>query len=66
MTLPLHKLRNEFWSDISAIHMVHSAAFKTTAEAHLVDGLCDHSALAPSLVAEQKGSILGHAVVSPV
>jgi putative acetyltransferase len=66
MTLSLHKLRKEFQSDISAIHMVHSAAFKTTVEADLVDGLRDHSALALSLVAEQQGPIVGHVVVSPV
>jgi len=58
-------IRGETPADIAAIHALNKAAFKTDAEAKLVDGLRDNGNLSLSLVADD-GGIVGHVAFSPM
>ena len=59
-------IRREIPRDIPLIHGVNAAAFDTTAEARLVDALRAAGAATLSLVAEERGEIVGHILFSPV
>lgn len=59
-------IRPEVPDDIAVIHSVHAAAFPTEEEARLVDALRIAGRLAVSLVAEEKGQVVGHIAFSPV
>ena len=58
-------IRTELPEDYDAIRKVNSAAFETTAEANLVDALREQTTVI-SLVAEERGTIVGHILFSPV
>ena len=49
-----------------AIHRLHEEAFRSPAEARLVDVLRASGRLVVSLVAEEAGEIVGHVALSPV
>lgn len=64
-------IRDETPADIAAIRAVLTAAFAAAphasgSEAAIVDALREQGALALSLVAEQNGTVVGHAAFSPV
>lgn len=64
-------IRAERPGDAAAIHALTNAAFLEAPhadgnEADLVDALRDAGALALSLVAEERGELLGHVALSPV
>jgi len=59
-------IRREIPRDIPFIHGVNEAAFDTTAEARLVDALRAAGGVTLSLVAEERGEIVGHILFSPV
>ena len=59
-------IRREHRADGAAIRAVHTAAFGNDAEANLVDALRQHAAPLVSLVAEDRGEIVGHVLFSPV
>ena len=59
-------IREERPDDAAAIHRVNLLAFGGPGEATLVDHLRAHGKLRVSLVAEQRGEIVGHIVFSPV
>ena len=59
-------IRAEEHRDWAAIHAVNVSAFETPAEANLVDTLREHAQPLVSLVAEDKGAIVGHIMFSPV
>lgn len=59
-------IREEGPADRTAIYDVNVAAFKTDAEAKLVDALRAAGALRLSLVAESRGQVVGHIAFSPV
>ena len=59
------RIRNEGPADGDAIRAVHESAFKTDAEAKLVDRLRSRTQVI-SLVADDAGSIVGHILFSPV
>ncbi|MCB9933331.1 MAG: N-acetyltransferase [Planctomycetes bacterium] len=60
-------IRPETSNDIAAIRTVNEAAFETSAEADLVDGL-RAAGVSPfiSLVAETDGRVVGHILFTPV
>ncbi len=60
------QIRLEKERDRRAVHAVNCSAFETGAEADLVDLLREQAAPHISLVAEDKGSIIGHIMFSPV
>lgn len=60
------RIRAETATDISHIHRVNEAAFGSPAEATLVDALRQQAADVISLVAEDRGEIVGHIMFSPV
>jgi putative acetyltransferase len=62
---PMH-IRPESPGDIGDIHHVHAESFPTTLEAKLVDALRDAGRLRVSLVAEERGAVVGHVAFSPV
>lgn len=59
-------IRLENPHDYPGIRAVNEGAFKTPAEAHLVDMLRDTADPILSLVAEEQGEIVGHIMFSPV
>jgi putative acetyltransferase len=59
-------LRAEQVGDRQAIRDLHAACFPTVAEADLVERLHDAGDIAISLVAEEEGRSVGHALFSPV
>ncbi len=59
-------IRDEIAGDSDAIRKVHELAFKSPAEADLVDLLRARGKATISLVAEEDGEILGHVLFSPV
>ncbi len=59
-------LRKEKASDHEAIRKVHESAFDSSDEAGLVDLLRSRGKAIISIVAEEKGEILGHMLFSPV
>lgn len=60
------QIREETTSDIKATHRVHELAFDSSAEAQLVHLLRSRGVAAISLVAEDRGEIVGHILFSPV
>ena len=60
------QIRCEGPADVAAVRTVNSAAFKTCAEADLVDALRAQADPIVSLVADDAGSIVGHICFSPV
>ena len=59
-------VRVEEEKDRAGVHAVNVAAFETPAEANLVDALRDQAQPVISLVAEDKGAVVGHIMFSPV
>jgi putative acetyltransferase len=59
-------VRLETPEDVATIHALNAAAFKTDAEARLVDSLRASAALTLSLVAVLDGIVVGHIAFSPV
>jgi putative acetyltransferase len=59
-------IRKEDPKDYAAVHAVNAAAFETEAEANLVDVLRMEAQPIVSLVAEEAGLVVGHALFSPV
>lgn len=65
------QIRDERPEDLAAIRDVTAAAFalvpySTGTEPRIIDALRDAGALTLSLVAERRGSVIGHAAFSPV
>ncbi len=58
--------RTEEHKDWTSVHAVNTSAFGTPAEANLVDALRTQAKPIVSLVAEAKGTIVGHIMFSPV
>jgi len=52
--------------DHAAVHALNAAAFETESEADLVDALRDQAEPLVSLVARERGEIVGHILLSPV
>jgi putative acetyltransferase len=59
-------IREETPADVHAIYQLNVAAFRTDAEARLVDSLRSSGGLMLSLVAELEGEVVGHIGFSPV
>lgn len=59
-------IREETPADVEAIYQLNVAAFRTDAEARLVDSLRRSGGLILSLVAELEGEVVGHIGFSPV
>jgi putative acetyltransferase len=59
-------IRPEQPADIPAVRRVHEAAFPTRAEADLVDQVRADGKAAVSLIAQDDGNVIGHALFSPV
>jgi len=59
-------IRAERENDLFSVHGVYEAAFPTSSEAYLVDGLRRMVDPLVSLVAEERGKIIGHIFFSPV
>jgi len=59
-------IRLEEPRDYSAVYAVNSDAFETAAEANLVEALRKEADAVISMVAEEKGKIVGHIMFSPV
>lgn len=59
-------IRNETPADAAAVHELNVAAFEGSAEADLVDALRGHTFPYVSLVADDKGVIAGHILLTPV
>jgi putative acetyltransferase len=62
----LVRIRPEELSDHVGVHEIHVAAFETPAEANLVDALRAQARPLVSLVAEERGAMVGHIMLSPV
>ena len=60
------QIRSEQPTDLAGIRAVNEAAFGTATEADLVDRLRVEASPIISLVAEERGSIVGHILFSPV
>jgi len=59
-------IRAEEQKDWAAVHAVNVSAFETPAEANLVNALREQARPIVSLVAEDRGEVLGHIMFSPV
>lgn len=59
-------IRDEQPGDQVSIRNVHLQAFETATEANLVDALRDAGVERVSLVAEERGDVIGHILFSPV
>lgn len=57
-------IRAEVPTDVEAIHRVHEAAFENSAEANLVDALCQGGFARVSLVACVNEQVVGHVLFS--
>lgn len=60
------RIRNETPADVAAVREVNLAAFESPAEANLVDALRGHTFPYVSLVADDKGIVAGHILLTPV
>ena len=60
------RIRAERDGDRAAVRAVNEAAFETSLEADLVEALRDSVQPLVSLVAEEKGAVVGHILFSPV
>ena len=59
-------IRSEKLEDVTAIRIVIKQAFGRSAEADLVDALRQNGKALLSLVAEERGQVVGHILFSPV
>jgi putative acetyltransferase len=59
-------IRPERETDEAAVHAVNASAFETPVEADLVDALRRQAKPIVSLVADDRGAIVGHIMFSPV
>ena len=59
-------IRAEQDNDRTAVHAVNTSAFETPSEANLVDALRERAEPVVSLVADERGTILGHIMFTPV
>lgn len=59
-------IRAEEPRDWAAVHTVNVSAFETAAEANLVGALREQAHPLVSLIAEDKGALVGHIMFSPV
>lgn len=59
-------IRPERESDYASVHAVYEMAFSTSSEAYLVDGLRRMADPIVSLVAEERGKVVGHILFTPV
>jgi len=59
-------IREEQPGDEAGIHQVNALAFGRAAEAELVDALRASGGITLSLVADERGAIVGHVLFSPV
>ena len=59
-------IRAEQDKDRAAVHAVNTAAFGTPSEANLVDALRERAEPVVSLVADERGTIVGHIMFTPV
>jgi putative acetyltransferase len=59
-------IRHEKPADAAAVRRVHEAAFPTATEAGLIDRLRASGKAAVSLVADDRGRIVGHVLFTPV
>lgn len=62
----MFQVRPEKHADHAAIHALNEAAFDRGGEAELVDRLREEARPVVSLVAEDRGEIIGHVLFSPV
>ena len=62
----INEVRPERAEDRAAVRAVNEAAFETRAEADLVDAVRERARPVISLVAEDRGVIVGHIMFSPV
>jgi len=60
------RIRTAHSKDAAGIRAVNVSAFGTTAEADLVDTLCERAAPIISLVADDEGAIVGHILFTPM
>ena len=60
------RIRTAHSKDAAGIRAVNVSAFGTTAEADLVDTLCERAAPILSLVADDDGAIVGHILFTPM
>ena len=60
------RIRAETDADRAAVKAVNESAFETTAEANLVVALNAQARPVISLVADDRGTIIGHIMFSPV
>lgn len=60
------RIRPEKETDVATIRAVNVAAFRTVAEANLVDALREQALPLVSLVAEMNGAVVAHIMFSPV
>ena len=60
------QIRNEEENDLAAVHVVNASAFKSPAEAYLVDTLRKEACPIVSLVAVENKAVVGHIMFSPV
>ena len=60
------RIRAAHSKDAAGIRAVNVSAFGTTAEADLVDALCERAAPIVSLVADDDGAIVGHILFTPL
>ena len=60
------RIRTARPEDAAGIRAVNISAFGTTAEADLVDALCERAAPIISLVADDDGAIVGHILFTPI
>lgn len=63
---PPVQIRLEKERDRDGVHAVNYSAFETRAEADLVDTLREQAVPHISLIAEDKGTVIGHIMFSPV
>ena len=60
------RIRTAHPEDAAGIRAVNVSAFGTTAEADLIDALCERAAPIISLVADDDGAIVGHILFTPM
>jgi putative acetyltransferase len=64
--MPRMRIRTAVPEDAAGIRAVNVSAFGTTAEADLVEALCERAAPIISLVADADGVIVGHILFTPM
>jgi len=64
--MPKMRIRTARPEDATGIRAVNVSAFGTTAEADLVDALCERATPMVSLVADDDGAIVGHILFTPM